>query len=237
MLLTAVSVGVLAWVAFLGTVAGLYVVNAILSNTPEERKQASSATGATVLCLVGVGTSGCVAYTLSKDMTQKEHRTAIELGLILDAFSCLAALVLFRVTKCSEWFDAHPSVQLQHTAYGTTESIMETSEPITDSVQAHAWAYGVGLEFAQTGKFATVTSMIPGGSARLSCAVEIGDRLVDIDGCPVDGVDITTIRERISGPAGTSVRLRLVRVGFGNFEVWLFRNCPLLTVDPLPVSL
>mmetsp|Transcript_70207 Transcript_70207/g.165194 ORF Transcript_70207/g.165194 Transcript_70207/m.165194 type:complete len:157 (+) Transcript_70207:140-610(+) len=121
MLLTAVSVGVLAWVAFLGTVAGLYVVNAILSNTPEERKQASSATGATVLCLVGVGTSGCVAYTLSKDMTQKEHRTAIELGLILDAFSCLAALVLFRVTKCSEWFDAHPSVQLQHTAYGTTE--------------------------------------------------------------------------------------------------------------------
>mmetsp|Transcript_27091 Transcript_27091/g.58836 ORF Transcript_27091/g.58836 Transcript_27091/m.58836 type:complete len:220 (-) Transcript_27091:1942-2601(-) len=219
MLLTAVSVGVLAWVAFLGTVAGLYVVNAILSNTPEERKQASSATGATVLCLVGVGTSGCVAYTLSKDMTQKEHRTAIELGLILDAFSCLAALVLFRVTKCSEWFDAHPSVQLQHTAYGTTESIMETSEPITDSVQAHAWAYGVGLEFAQTGKFATVTSMIPGGSARLSCAVEIGDRLVDIDGCPVDGVDITTIRERISGPAGTSVRLRLVRVGFGNFEV------------------
>ena len=92
---------------------------------------------------------------------------------------------------------------------------------------------GVGLVLETRGRGSFVTELVAGGSADRSGKVQVGDKLLLVDGNPLDGMTPVDLAQVISGPEGTFVRLSFCRVTTNffheseeTFEVTLMRAVP-----------
>jgi len=72
---------------------------------------------------------------------------------------------------------------------------------------------GVGMEIETSGDTTTIKMLVPNGSALQSGLLQIGDKLVGVDGYSVVGWSAPDIRRRIVGPRGSRVTFRLIRRG------------------------
>ena len=83
---------------------------------------------------------------------------------------------------------------------------------------------GVGLliEQEEGSDDVVVTRVTTGGAAAKEGTVEVGDKLVTVDGRPVAGMHMPYIFKIVAGPAGSSVALGMRR--FFPPESWL--ACP-----------
>ncbi len=66
-----------------------------------------------------------------------------------------------------------------------------------------AYSEGGGLRIVET----------PEGGAAARGGLQIGDKIIGIDGAPVRNLDYVEVVERLRGPAGSQVQLEIVRDG------------------------
>lgn len=99
----------------------------------------------------------------------------------------------------------------------------ELDDPNTSFIEADEWEdfriratdgdyAGVGLEVLPRDGFVTVMNALPGGPAARA-GVRAGDRFVEIDGQPAEGMDVDEAVEILRGSAGTTVEVRMARPG------------------------
>ena len=71
---------------------------------------------------------------------------------------------------------------------------------------------GIGVELDARGDELVVLSVLEEGPAARA-GIQLGDRLVSVQGLPVRGTRLEDLAKRLRGPAGTQVRLGLLRAG------------------------
>ncbi|MBA4250254.1 MAG: S41 family peptidase [Chlorobiaceae bacterium] len=91
---------------------------------------------------------------------------------------------------------------------------------------------GIGIEFQIVNDTLTVVSPISGGPSEM-LGIMAGDRIVKIDGVTSVGLSNDDVRKKLRGPAGTKVKVLIVRVGVKEtFEYEITRDkIPLFSVD------
>jgi len=67
------------------------------------------------------------------------------------------------------------------------------------------------MAYSEEGGLRVVDAPASGPAAR--AGVREGDRIVAIDGEPVDAMDMSEVVERLRGPAGSTVELEIARAG------------------------
>jgi hypothetical protein len=67
------------------------------------------------------------------------------------------------------------------------------------------------LDTGRSSRVLLVTGLVPGLSADLSSVVQTGDLVLAIDGFGTLAMDLTDVRDRISGPRGSRVCLKMLR--------------------------
>lgn len=76
-------------------------------------------------------------------------------------------------------------------------------------VQQRLYGIGAGLRDDLNGL--TVVSLVEGGPAEQSKMLELGDRVIAVNGEPIIGMEISDAVELIRGPEGTCVKLTIIR--------------------------
>lgn len=71
---------------------------------------------------------------------------------------------------------------------------------------------GIGAWVDTTADYLTIISPIPGSPAE-KVGLQPGDKIIAIDGEDMTGIDAELVRQRVLGPAGTTVRLTVAREG------------------------
>ena len=71
--------------------------------------------------------------------------------------------------------------------------------------------YGIGAQLRDDLTGLTIVSLLEGGPAKLSNLLDVGDRIIAVDGEPIIGMEITDAVENIRGPLDTNVKLTVVR--------------------------
>jgi carboxyl-terminal processing protease len=71
---------------------------------------------------------------------------------------------------------------------------------------------GIGAWVDTTADYLTIISPIPGSPAE-AVGLEAGDKIIAIDGDDMTGIDAELVRQRVLGPAGSTVVLRVAREG------------------------
>ena len=104
-----------------------------------------------------------------------------------------------------------------HTVYISADRLKEINERFEGQFE------GIGIEFVIHNKWPTVVSAIPGSpSERLG--LRPGDRIVEIEGVSTYGITEDGVREKLLGPRGTRVTVRIQRPGVDDtFEVTITR--------------
>jgi carboxyl-terminal processing protease len=106
-----------------------------------------------------------------------------------------------------------------HTAYLSPEERRRLREGLEGQYQ------GIGATIRQDGNKATVVQTMPNSPAR-SGGIRPGDVVVEVDGQAVGGETSRAVADKVSGPAGTTVKLRVRRPGYdAPVEVTLKRAC------------
>ena len=105
-----------------------------------------------------------------------------------------------------------------HTVYFSGEELAEMSENMEGNFE------GIGVEFLIQDDTLMVVTAIPGGPSE-EAGIQAGDRILDVEGEPISGPDLTNRRvmELLKGPRGTEVTLGLSRRG-ELFQVHLTRD-------------
>lgn len=105
-----------------------------------------------------------------------------------------------------------------HTVYFSGEELAEMSENMEGNFE------GIGVEFLIQDDTLMVVTAIPGGPSE-EAGIQAGDRILDVEGEPISGPDLTNRRvmELLKGPRGTEVTLGLSRRG-ERFQVHLTRD-------------
>ncbi|MFP4525753.1 MAG: S41 family peptidase [Bacteroidales bacterium] len=95
-----------------------------------------------------------------------------------------------------------------HTVYLTKEEVQEMNESLEGNFE------GIGIEFNIHNDTIYVISPISGGPSE-KVGIQAGDRIVEIDGENVAGIDISTngVRDRLLGEKGTKVNVSIKRPG------------------------
>lgn len=99
----------------------------------------------------------------------------------------------------------------------------ELDDPNTSFIAAGEWEdfriratdgdyAGVGLEVLPREGFVTVMNALPGGPAARA-GIRAGDRFVEIEGRPAEGMDVDEAVDILRGAAGTAVEVRMARPG------------------------
>ena len=99
-----------------------------------------------------------------------------------------------------------------HTVYFTP------SEANQFMIHVQQRLYGIGAQLRDDLTGLTIVSLLEGGPAKHSNLLEVGDRIIAVNGEPIIGMEITDAVELIRGPLDTNVRLTIVREQEGDEE-------------------
>ena len=92
----------------------------------------------------------------------------------------------------------------QHTSYMDPEDFKQANQSLEGSYE------GIGAYVDTTSDYLTITSPIPGSPAEAAGLLP-GDKIVAIDGEDMTGIDSELIRQKVLGPAGSTVVLTVTR--------------------------
>lgn len=94
----------------------------------------------------------------------------------------------------------------QHTSYMTPEDYTQANSSLEGSYE------GIGAYVDTTADYLTITSPIPGSPAEKAGLLP-GDKIVAIDGEDMTGIDGELVRQKVLGPAGSTIQLTVMREG------------------------
>lgn len=94
----------------------------------------------------------------------------------------------------------------RHTGYSTPD---ESEILFSD---ASGELEGIGAEVTDKGDFVEIVSPLPGSPAE-AAGILPGDLIIGVDGEDTTGQDLFTVITKVRGPAGTTVRLKIIREG------------------------
>ncbi len=94
----------------------------------------------------------------------------------------------------------------EHSSYMDPEDYKEANESLEGEYE------GIGAYVDTTTKYLTIISPLPGSPAE-QAGLRPGDQIIAIDGEDMTGVDAELARRKVLGPAGTTVRLTILREG------------------------
>ena len=90
---------------------------------------------------------------------------------------------------------------------------------------------GIGIEFDVLGGYITVISPVAGAPAE-KVGIEVGDKIVKIDGESAYKIKRENVSKKLRGPKGTAVDVTIRRQGVEDFEVTIIRDeIPLYSVS------
>ena len=106
----------------------------------------------------------------------------------------------------------------EHTSYMDPVEYTDANSSLEGSYE------GIGAYVDTGGDFLTVTSPIPGSPAE-KAGLKPGDKIVAIDGEDMTGINPELARRKVLGPAGTVVKLSILREGAEEpFDVEITRD-------------
>ena len=114
-----------------------------------------------------------------------------------------------------------------HSAYYSGDEAAELRAALKKQFQ------GIGVVLRESEEGVYISDLITGGPAQLSGAVQIGDRLIAIDGRHLEEVSFDEVLEHLRGEEGSSVELTLGREDVQAFQVKLKREKILLNEERL----
>jgi len=94
----------------------------------------------------------------------------------------------------------------EHSSYMDPETYKEANAGLSGEYE------GIGAWVDTTADYLTVISPIPGSPAE-EAGIKPGDKIIAIDGEDMTGIDAELVRQRVLGPAGTTVVLTIAREG------------------------
>jgi carboxyl-terminal processing protease len=98
------------------------------------------------------------------------------------------------------------SLDDQHSSYMDPDQFRQANIPLEQEYE------GIGAWVDTTAEYVTIFSPMPGSPAE-EVGLRPGDRVIAVDGEDMTGIDGSLVIRRILGPAGTSVRLTILREG------------------------
>jgi carboxyl-terminal processing protease len=104
----------------------------------------------------------------------------------------------------------------QHTSYMDPEQFKQANAPLQGGYE------GIGAWVDTTGEFLTITNPMPDSPAE-KAGLKSGDMIVAVDGEDMTGLDGSLVLRRVLGPAGTEVKLTILREKEKPFEVLIKR--------------
>jgi carboxyl-terminal processing protease len=93
-----------------------------------------------------------------------------------------------------------------HTSYMDPQQFKDANSELAGNYE------GIGAYVDTTREFLTITSPIPGSPAE-KAGLKPGDQIIAIDGADMTGVNPELARRKVLGPAGTTVKLTILREG------------------------
>jgi carboxyl-terminal processing protease len=93
-----------------------------------------------------------------------------------------------------------------HSSYMDPQTYESANESLSGEYE------GIGAWVDTTADYLTIISPIPGSPAE-SVGLEPGDKIIAIDGDDMTGIDAELVRQRVLGPAGSTVVLTVAREG------------------------
>ncbi len=113
-------------------------------------------------------------------------------------------------------------VEVSELVHAALQGIADHLDPHTHYFDPEAWARvqdrradsyeGIGVEVIGTGEALRVVGVVPGGPAALA-GLQVGDRILAVDGQPVEGLSLEQAIALVRGERGTAVRLLVDRDG------------------------
>jgi carboxyl-terminal processing protease len=94
----------------------------------------------------------------------------------------------------------------EHSSYMDPKTYEDANAGLTGEYE------GIGAWVDTTADYLTIISPIPGSPAE-EVGLEPGDKIIGIDGEDMTGIDAELVRQRVLGPAGSSVVLTIAREG------------------------
>lgn len=105
-----------------------------------------------------------------------------------------------------------------HTSYLNPEQY----QSLNAQLQGDESYEGIGAWVDTTSDFLTIISPIPGSPAE-KAGLRTGDKVIAVDGEDMTGIDGELVRQRVIGPAGSTVNLTILRTGQDPFDVQITR--------------
>jgi carboxyl-terminal processing protease len=105
-----------------------------------------------------------------------------------------------------------------HTSYMDPEQFKE----LTTSLEGDASYEGIGAWVDTTAEYLTIISPIPGSPAE-AAELRTGDQIIGVDGESMAGVDGELVRQKVLGPAGSTVTLTILRSTQEPFDIDIIR--------------
>lgn len=95
-----------------------------------------------------------------------------------------------------------------HSSYMTAKETAEVETELTGNF------VGIGIRFYVLHDTVMITNIIPGGASE-KAGLQVGDRIIDVDGRPISGIGVSndSVRGRILGVEGKKVSLKILRDG------------------------
>lgn len=93
-----------------------------------------------------------------------------------------------------------------HSSYMDPKTFQDANDSLAGEYE------GIGAWVDTTADYLTIISPIPGSPAE-SVGLEPGDKIIAIDGEDMSGIDAELVRQRVLGPAGSTVNLTVAREG------------------------
>jgi carboxyl-terminal processing protease len=105
-----------------------------------------------------------------------------------------------------------------HTSYMEPEQY----EMLNTQLQGEETYEGIGAWVDTSSDYLTIISPIPDSPAE-AAGLRTGDKIIALDGEDMTGIDGELVRKQVLGPAGSSLRLTILREGLEPFDVTIIR--------------
>jgi carboxyl-terminal processing protease len=105
----------------------------------------------------------------------------------------------------------------QHTSYMDPDQYRQANMPLQGEYE------GIGANVDPTGEYLVITSPMSGSPAE-KAGLKPGDKIIAVDGQDMKGIDGNLVLRKVLGPAGTTVKLTILRNGVDQpFDVSIVR--------------